>query len=326
MVKLKIALFLLGFVFLVALISCADTDHTDMAAVRETCEDAGIVKPSTTTGAGGGAGGQGGTGGMATLPECRPETVANDCTHLGAPDPRCGSLQCIEDKCVLDINSGPIESQKYGDCRQAVCDDTGNVIELWDALDVYNDGNQCTIDYCTLGEQGDLLPTLHTIADGMPCPEAGEGYCYQGKCVECVDIIPQANCKNPGQVCDQIYCEDFTPQCAGTCGGNCAPCAAGGPCAVSADCQSEVCTNGMCQAPTCTDGVKNDGETGIDCGANSCPLLCQAGEGCVTADDCQSGVCKVGICQAPSCTDATLNGDETGIDCGGSCLKACVVQ
>jgi hypothetical protein len=31
-----------------------------------------------------------------------------------------------------------------------------------------------------------------------------------------------------------------------------------------------VCTGGTCQAPTCSDGFENGGETGIDCGG-PCP-------------------------------------------------------
>ncbi|HVJ18697.1 MAG TPA: discoidin domain-containing protein, partial [Polyangiaceae bacterium] len=48
--------------------------------------------------------------------------------------------------------------------------------------------------------------------------------------------------------------------------------------------------------PTCTDGVKNGNETGVDCGG-SCPA------------------CPV----TPTCTDGVKNGSETGVDCGGSC-------
>lgn len=46
------------------------------------------------------------------------------------------------------------------------------------------------------------------------------------------------------------------------------------------------------KAPTCTDGLKNGTETGIDCGGSKC-------EPCV------------------SCYDGIKNGAETGIDCGG---------
>lgn len=44
---------------------------------------------------------------------------------------------------------------------------------------------------------------------------------------------------------------------------------------------------------SCTDGVKNGTETGIDCGG-----------------DCTA---------CPTCTDGVQNGDETGVDCGGDC-------
>ena len=47
-------------------------------------------------------------------------------------------------------------------------------------------------------------------------------------------------------------------------------------------------------APTCSDGIQNGTESGVDCGG-SCPA-------CST------------------CSDGVRNGDETGVDCGGSCL------
>jgi len=45
--------------------------------------------------------------------------------------------------------------------------------------------------------------------------------------------------------------------------------------------------------PTCTDGVKNAGETGVDCGGPLCDVC-------------------------PTCDDNIQNGDEEGVDCGGS--------
>ena len=36
--------------------------------------------------------------------------------------------------------------------------------------------------------------------------------------------------------------------------------------ASASDCQSGVCTGGICQAPTCNDGVRNGSETDVDCG------------------------------------------------------------
>lgn len=46
-------------------------------------------------------------------------------------------------------------------------------------------------------------------------------------------------------------------------------------------------------APTCTDGIQNGNETGVDCGGSCAPC--------------------------PTCNDGIQNGDETGVDCGGSC-------
>lgn len=48
--------------------------------------------------------------------------------------------------------------------------------------------------------------------------------------------------------------------------------------------------------PTCTDGIQNGDETGVDCGGSCSPCV-----------------------PDPTCTDGIQNGDETGIDCGGSC-------
>ena len=50
--------------------------------------------------------------------------------------------------------------------------------------------------------------------------------------------------------------------------------------------------------PSCTDGIQNGDETGVDCGGPDCPTC-------------------------PSCTDGVQNGNETGIDCGGSDCPAC---
>ncbi len=52
--------------------------------------------------------------------------------------------------------------------------------------------------------------------------------------------------------------------------------------------------------PTCNDGIKNQGETGVDCGG-PCPSCTNE----------------------PTCDDGIMNGDETGVDCGGSCPNSC---
>jgi hypothetical protein len=54
---------------------------------------------------------------------------------------------------------------------------------------------------------------------------------------------------------------------------------------------------------TCSDGVQNGSETGIDCGGPDC-------------EPCEDAT-------APTCSDGVMNGDEEGVDCGGSCPNAC---
>ncbi|MDI1484791.1 hypothetical protein [Polyangium sp. y55x31] len=69
------------------------------------------------------------------------------------------------------------------------------------------------------------------------------------------------------------------------CGGPCAACGDGKGCQMNADCQSQVCTSGVCQAPTCSDGVQNGAESGVDCGPG-CNALCAAQGTCDNHDDC----------------------------------------
>ena len=68
----------------------------------------------------------------------------------------------------------------------------------------------------------------------------------------------------------------------------------------------------------CSNGVRDHGETGVDCGGPCAP--CNPGVACSVALDCWSRVCSGGVCQPPppTCTDAIKNGGETDVDCGGS--------
>jgi formylglycine-generating enzyme required for sulfatase activity len=131
---------------------------------------------------------------------------------------------------------------------------------------------------------------------------------------------------------------------AGDGGGTGAACTNGSMC-TSGVCKSEMdgskldgggceglgCT---CQAPSCTDGVKNQGETDIDCGGNICNP-CPDGDTCNKGTDCVDKVCGfdngcgtdagVGacVCEAPTCTDGVQNESETAVDCGGPHCPKC---
>ena len=99
-------------------------------------------------------------------------------------------------------------------------------------------------------------------------------------------------------------------------------CEDGDKCLLAKDCVSKVCNTKKltCSTPTCSDGVKNEVETDVDCGGGTCPA-CQPGKFCIYPYDCKQEVCTNKICAQPSCTDKVTNGNETDLDCGGSCPK-----
>jgi hypothetical protein len=78
---------------------------------------------------------------------------------------------------------------------------------------------------------------------------------------------------------------------------------------------------------TCTDRVKNQDETDIDCGGTVCGP-CVPGQICKQPRDCTTNVCPggllgFGLCRAATCADTKQNGDETDVDCGGSACDPC---
>jgi hypothetical protein len=80
---------------------------------------------------------------------------------------------------------------------------------------------------------------------------------------------------------------------------------------------------GVCATDVCNDGVKDPGETDVDCGG-SClvdGLACVEGRSCGVDADCASGHCYSGTCV--SCFDGVTDGDETDVDCGGSICQGC---
>ncbi|MFB6371814.1 MAG: fibrinogen-like YCDxxxxGGGW domain-containing protein, partial [Bradymonadaceae bacterium] len=96
----------------------------------------------------------------------------------------------------------------------------------------------------------------------------------------------------------------------------------GQSCGQSSDCASHICKEETCVASSCTDGVRNAGETDIDCGGDACQG-CANGKNCRQDRDCGSGVCRAGTCADPACTDGVRNGNETGVDCGGPRCEVC---
>lgn len=78
--------------------------------------------------------------------------------------------------------------------------------------------------------------------------------------------------------------------------------------------------NSLC-LETCSDGILNQDETGIDCGGTFC-IPCSCSNGVLDAGE--TGIDCGGPCNpCGTCFDGIQNGSETGIDCGGSCALIC---
>jgi hypothetical protein len=148
----------------------------------------------------------------------------------------------------------------------------------------------------------DVLPD-HGVHENHPACEAGAP-CDGGVCIAEACVAPTCS--------DGLKDGEET---AVDCGGSCAPCPPGEGCLLPADCTSLVCMGaiaataaapavlGICQAPTCSDTVQNEGESDVDCGGPHCPP-CAAGKTCSAHTDCASMGCDYrGHCAlAASCT------------------------
>ena len=109
------------------------------------------------------------------------------------------------------------------------------------------------------------------------------------------------------------------------CGGVCGKCG-GDPCAEVTECKSGECKDGKCTTPIGnpavpgpTNGIKDNGETDVDCGGPNAPV-CAAGKTCASEVDCADKYCPEAtprVCVTPKADDGVLNGTETDIDCGG---------
>ena len=147
---------------------------------------------------------------------------------------------------------------------------------------------------------------------GVDCPPCAQG---QG-CATMNDCGPGLICQ--GGICVP-NCPDLDQDGWTTCDGDCDdtnpavhPGAAEQCNGMDDDCDGQVDEWGVC--PSCTDGIKNGNETGVDCGG-SCPP-CGQGQLCMIDQDCGPGlICQSGICVA-NCPDLDQDGWTT---CDGDC-------
>jgi hypothetical protein len=193
------------------------------------------------------------------------------------------------------------------DCASSVC--TTNVCQVPSPTDMVQNGDETGVD-CG-GTKAPKCPA------GSGCLSNAD--CNLLKCdtiqKKCLAASHSDGIKNDGET--GVDCGGSAPT----------KCPTGQGCVATSDCDLALCDVGatnLCLAPTHTDGIKNDGETGTDCGG-AAPLKCGTGQGCVATSDCDLALCDIGgtkLCLAPTHSDGIKNLGETGTDCGGAALPA----
>ncbi|MFT7578462.1 MAG: hypothetical protein ACI9MR_000120, partial [Myxococcota bacterium] len=146
-----------------------------------------------------------------------------------------------------------------------------------------------------------------TDGDGLgDACDCDDGYVLDAPDGSCVDVD---ECLTDNGGCDQNCLNaDGSASCACNTGYLLQP--------DGTTCESQV--SSVCAEPACDDGIKNGGESSVDCGG-PCSACEDPGARCRVRTDCTSRVCDAGVCAPVACNDGVANGDESGVDCGGTC-------
>ncbi len=297
----------------------ASSTSGDMATAGTGGAAAGSTSATT------GAGGAGGSGG-ATASSSSASTTAGSTTASSSSG---GAM------CVNPLTDCPAA----GPCAVAVC--AGGLCSTTNVASGTPAGTQvagdCKQNVC---DGAGNLTSINDNADHMSDGEA----CTDDSCVNGAPV------HNPHPAGTDCTAEGPAPKhlCGtpgGAAAGKCIECNAG------ADCASKVCTTNACQAASCTDGVQNGAETGVDCGGTcaacptatcfdgskdgtetdidcggTCAANCAVGKGCTGDADCASNECALtGCIPATTCSNTVQDGTETDKNCGGQACNPCII-
>ncbi|MBM4397526.1 MAG: hypothetical protein FJ087_17800 [Deltaproteobacteria bacterium] len=241
---------------------CASQACTDGACVTATCDDGRKNGGEADVDCGG---------------PCEPCGPYKTCSkHDDCTTRFCKNAECI------GCTSAAVCPGADSECRKRTC--VGGVCGFENEPDGEQVPTQkkgdCIVVVC------DGLGGSHNVADDADVP-VDNNQCTEDECDAGVATnpfsIPGAPCAiGAGKVCNGK--------------GACVDCVAG------TDCPSGVCKNAKCAPASCTDKVRNGGETGIDCGG-PCP-------GCPIGDPCnESGDCETGFCDGTKCVECLMAGD-----------------
>jgi hypothetical protein len=254
----------------------------------------------------------------------------SDCTSgLCSAGRRCVAGQCsdgVKDGSETGVDCGgscptkcPVNQGcvSAADCASGICNLVTGICAASTCFDGIKDGTETDVD-C-----------------GGACP-AKCGYQKDcGAAADCQSGACETTTTPP--TCAQDQCSDGIQDGDETgvdCGGSCqTKCGVGLGCRTGADCanpQGLVGVAGYCGSVTfvcdqtsCTDGIRDGSETGVDCGGSCGP--CAVGQSCGGPADCASGYCNIdrNVCVTNQCQDGIRETNETDIDCGGYCGPSC---
>ncbi|MDI3473922.1 MAG: hypothetical protein PWR30_245 [Candidatus Woesearchaeota archaeon] len=196
---------------------------------------------------------------------------------------------------------------------------------------------------------------IYITEDGIAKDKDSDGVCdYADKCEDTVSGCPvELNLSSYNAGCPKS-CADtkcWTDYYCSKCDGNCEACGGGNwqlctkeVCeSCSEDCiftlvkevngikygNCTTCVGEECEElkGNCSDGIKNNEETDVDCGGPVC-LPCDVGKSCKYHSDCKDDlICDDSECVEPpeedTCNNKKWDPRETDVDCGGICLKKC---
>lgn len=187
------------------------------------------------------------------------------------------------------------------------------------------------VSACDVGDPR-TAPAFSLSPDGSPLPETCTNGMRDGD-ESGIDCGGRKCKKCPGDPCSTEL------ECANGCDGKCrapggrtcglgeaASCADGQTCQFDADCLSDVCEGAACVAvtpATHSDGRRDAGETGVDCGGSvKATQLCGPGEVCTDGSDCIAACLPTG-CGVPDAADGKKDNGESDVDCGGPSAPPC---
>lgn len=238
----------------------------------------------------------GGGGGSTQAPQAA--TCSDGARNGAETDVDCGGSACaacaVQKACAADA-----------DCRSGLCT-AGRCAACAAAAACPGADGACRVRTCTAGTCG-----FADVAAGTPVAAQIAGDCHLSTCDGAggtQDAIDDTDVPASGGICQVGACAAGVPQqgpapagttCSTPTGHLCDGAASCVECLAAADCTSGVCAGNTCQAPACTDLVRNGSESDVDCGGGTCPA-CTAGRACLVHTDCAAGAaCSAGVCGAP---------------------------